>query len=145
MASIISYQKAYDATTTYRLATPEGATELCEIEGVTYVSLPDGASLPDEQPAQIAASIQSVTLDTTLRDAIKAASPHCQLIDERMRDKIRAVYDLETELKYARIGVGAAMGMYQPTADEVAGMMAFGAHVEAMRQWGRDERAKLGL
>lgn len=145
MPSIVSYQKAYDATTTYQAALPEGATELCTLDGVTYVSLPAGASLPDGQPAQIAASIQVATLDATLRDAIKAASPHCQLIDERMRDKIRAVYDLETELKYARIGVGAAMGMYQPTADEVAGMMAFGAHVEAMRQWGRDERAKLGL
>lgn len=144
MPSIISYQKAHDATTTYQLALPEGATELCTINGTTYVALPDNAVLA-QQPTQIAASVHAVTPDSTLRSAIIAASPHCQLIDERMRDKIRAAYDLETELKYARIGVGAAMGMYQPTTDEVDGMVAFGAHVEAARQWGREERAKLGL
>lgn len=144
MASIISYQKAYDATTTYRLATPDGATELCTLAGTTYVTLPEGAALPP-QPEQISASVQTVTPDDALRDAIIAASPHCQLIDERMRQQIRDVYDLETELKYARIGLGAVMGMYQPTQSEIAGMAAFGAHVEAVRQWGRDERAKLGL
>lgn len=144
MPSIVSYQKAYDATTTYELGEPDGATELCTLNGTTYVALPDGAILPP-QPAQIAASIQAVTPDSALRAAIIAASPHCQLIDERMRTQIRDAYDLETELKYARIGVGAAMGMYQPTPDEVADMTAFGAHVEAVRQWGRAERAKLGL
>lgn len=145
MAQIIGYQKQHDATTTYQLATPDGATELCTLAGTTYVTLPDGADLPDGQPTQIAASIQAVTPDDALRDAIIAASPHCQLVDERMRQQIRDVYDLETELKYARIGLGAVMGMYQPTQSEIAGMAAFGAHVEAVRQWGRDERAKLGL
>jgi predicted signal transduction protein with EAL and GGDEF domain len=144
MPSIISYQKAYDATTTYQLTLPDGATELCEIAGMTYIVLPDGAMLPP-QAEQIDASVSVVTLDAALRTAIIAASPHCALIDERMHTKIRDVYQLEDELKYARIGVGAAMGMYQPTADEVAGMIAFGTHVETVRQWGRDERAKLGL
>lgn len=144
MPSIVSYKKAYDATTTYLLAAPDGATELCTLHGTTYVALPDGVVLP-QQPPQIAASIQAITPDAALREAIIAASPHCQLIDERMRTKIRDAYDLETELKYARIGVGAAMGMYQPTPEEIAGMGAFGAHVEAVRQWGRAERAKLGL
>jgi hypothetical protein len=62
-----------------------------------------------------------------------------------MRAMIRDAYPLEDELKYARIGVGAAMGMYQPTSDEVQGMTVFGAHVESVRQWGRDQRAALGL
>lgn len=144
MPSIVRYQKAYDATTTYQLTPPDGAVELCEIAGVTYVSLPDGAVLP-AQADQIAASVQAVTPDAALRAQIIAASPHCQLIDERMRTAIRDAYPLEDELKYARIGVGAAMGMYQPTPEEVAGMTAFGAHVETVRQWGRNERAKLGL
>jgi len=144
MPSIISYQKAYDATTTYQLTPPDGAVELCEIAGLTYVSLPTGAVLPP-QASQIAASVAVVTPDAALRAQILAASPHCQLIDERMRQTIRDAYPLEDELKYARIGVGAAMGMYQPTTDEVQGMTVFGAHVESVRQWGRDERAKLGL
>lgn len=146
MADIISYKKAYDATTTYQLALPDDATELCTLDGITYVSLPTGTKLHPDQPTEIAASIQNkVVVDAALREAIIQASAHCQLIDERMRQKIRDLYDLETELKYARIGVGAAMGMYQPTNDEIAGMDAFGHHVEAVRQWGRDERAKLGL
>ena len=144
MPSIISYQKAYDATTTYQLTPPDGAVDLCEIARVTYVSLPTGAVLPP-QAAQIAASVQTVTPDAVLRAQIIAASPHCQLIDERMRAMIRDAYPLEDELKYARIGVGAAMGMYQPTSDEVQGMTVFGAHVESVRQWGRDQRAALGL
>jgi len=151
MPFIVSYRKASDAYTTYQLALPPDPTtgqalgqELCEIAGITYVSLPTGAVLP-AQSAPIAASVQTVILDAALRAAIIAASPHCALIDERMRAAIRDAYPLEDELKYARIGVGAAMGMYQPTPEEVAGMAAFGAHVESVRQWGRDERAKLGL
>jgi len=145
MPSIVSYQKAYDATTTYQLALPDGAIELCTIGGTTYVALPDGASLPAGQPAQIAAGIKSVSPDDALKAAIIAASPHCQLIDERMREKIRAAYDLETELKYARIGIGAAHKLYAPTQAEFAEIDAFGQFVEGVRQWGRAERAKLGL
>lgn len=111
---------------------------------MTYVSLPDGAVLP-AQADQIAASVQAVTPDATLRAQIVAASPHCQLIDERMRDTIRMQYTMEDELKFARIGVGAAMGMYQPSSDEIQGMTVFGEFVEGVRQWGRSERAKLGL
>lgn len=45
----------------------------------------------------------------------------------------------------ARIGVGAATGMYTPSASELAEMTEFGAFVEGVRNWGRAERAKLGL
>ena len=38
-----------------------------------------------------------------------------------------------------------AAGMYQPTPAELGEMQAFGEFVEAVRQWGRAERAKLGL
>lgn len=119
-------------------------TELCTLGNLTYVAVPDGVVLPI-QPDEIAASIQTVTLDAVTREAIISASPHCKLIDERMREQIRGAYPLEDELKFARIGVGAAMGMYVPTSDEMQAMTVFGAHVEAVRQWGRDERAKLGL
>lgn len=146
MASIISYRKAFDPTTTYRLAVPDGAEciELAEIGGITYVSVPDGVQLPP-QPEQIAATVATITLDQPTNAVIQAASPHCALIDQRMRDQIRASYSVDDELKFARIGVGAAMGMYSPTSDEVQAMTVFGQFVESVRQWGRDERAKLGL
>lgn len=111
---------------------------------MTYVAVPDAAALPP-QPAQIAASVAVVVPDAALAAAIKAASPHVQLIDQRMREMIRESYDLETELKYARFGVGAAMGMYSPTVDEVNEITVYGEFVEGVRQWGRVERAKLGL
>lgn len=146
MPSIVAYRKISDATTTYTLHLPDGAahTELCTIDGTTYVSLADGVTLP-AQPEQIAASVEPVALSPVLRAEIEAASPHCKLIDERMRAQIREMYTLEDELKFARFGVGAAMAMYSPTADEIQQMTVYGEFVEGVRQWGRDERAKLGL
>jgi len=43
------------------------------------------------------------------------------------------------------IGVGAALGAYVFQAGEMDALLAFGAHVEAVRQWGRDRRAEIGL
>ena len=152
MPSIVSYQKHIDSIRTVEIRLPEDATllqrigtELATIDGITYGSLPDGASLPANQPEEIAASIQTVTLTPALREAIKAASPHCQLIAQRMVEKIRALYSIDDEMYFARIGVGAAHGMYTPTQDEMQAMTVFGEFVESLRQWGREERARLGL
>jgi len=104
--------------------------------------VPDGVTLP-AQPPEI--TLEPVTLTPELREQIKAASVHLAFIAERMIQKIRAAYSIDDEMYFARIGVGAATGMYTPTANELADMQTFGAHVEAVRQWGRAERAKLGL
>lgn len=108
--------------------------------GDTYISVPDGVTLP-EQPV----ALEQVTLDATLREQIKAASPHSQLIGQRMIDTIRAAYTIDDEMYFARIGVGAANGLYVPAASEMEEMATFGAFVEGVRDWGRSERAKLGL
>lgn len=78
---------------------------------------------------------------------IKAVSPIVQLIDERMNQKIRAQYTLNDELKFARIGLGALMGpsVYTFEPGEQDALLAFGAFVQGVRQWGRDQRAALGL
>ncbi len=144
------YRKASDQYTTYQLATPDHqeqdaprVTELAALEdGYTYVAVPDGVTLP-EQPAQI--TVEPVTLTPLLREQIKAASPHCELIAKQMQDKIRSNYSLEDEMCFARIGVGAANGLYEPDSSEFQAMTVFGEFVEAVRQWGRAERAKLGL
>ncbi len=128
----------------YQLNAPEGSTELCTIDGVTYVSVPDD-DLP-EQAAQISASIVNpVTLTTELREAIKAASPHCALIHERMEAKIRDKYSLSDEQYFSRISSGAALGLYTFEAGELVAMQAFGAYIESVRQWGREQRGQLGL
>ncbi len=126
----------------YEMDSENQCTELCTLEGVTYVSVPDSVTLPD-QPAEL--TITQATITPELRDAIKAESPHCRLITERMEMRISSKYSLSDEQYFARIGVGAALGAYTFAPGEQDELLAFGAYVEAARQWGRDERAKLGL
>ena len=145
MPFIVSYQKQSDAYTTYTLLAPEGSTELCTLDGVTYVSVPDDVALP-EQPSQIADSIVNpVTLTTELREAIKSTSLHCQLIHQRMEDKIREKYSLSDEQYLSRIASGVALGMYTFETGEQDALVAFGTYIEEVRQWGREQRALLGL
>ena len=119
-----------------------GAVELAEFDGHAYVHVPDGAELP-EQPAEIA--WQPVTPDAVLLARIKAESRPVQLIAQAMIDKIRASYTLEDEQYFSRIGVGVALGAYTFQPGEQEELLAFGEFVESVRQWGRVERAKLGL
>lgn len=153
MPSLIAYRKAITRETTITLRLPldgNGAPTAQELatlpDGRTVVMLPDGLALPTEQPAEVASTIEYLSpVAADVREQIKAASPHAQLISERMVQKIRAQYSVDDEMFFARIGVGAATGMYSPTPGELADMQAFGAFVEGVRQWGRAERAKLGL
>lgn len=138
MPSIVSYRKFINSLITRELELPEGAehqrlgTELATIAGVTYVSLPEGATLPAEQPEEISESIATVTLTDTLRDAIKAASPHVRLVNERVRAAIAERYSMADEIKLLRTA---------PSAE----CIAYNAYAEACRDWGREEKAKLGL
>lgn len=148
--SIVRYQKVSTPYTTIQMVLPDSmgaddalhCTELCTLDGVTYVAVPAGVTLP-EQPPEI--TIEPVDVTPELREQIKAASPHCALIAERMEARIRSKYSLSDEAYFARIGVGAALGVYEFEAGEQDELLAFGAWVESARQWGRDERAKLGL
>ena len=145
---IYAYTKVSTPYTTIQMALPyemdgeNQCTELCTLDDVTYVAVPDSVTLPD-QPAEL--TITEATITPELRDAIKAESPHCRLITERMEMRIRSKYSLSDEQYFARIGVGAALGAYTFAPGEQDELLAFGAYVEAARQWGRDERAKLGL
>lgn len=62
-----------------------------------------------------------------------------------MIEQIRSNYTIDDDMYFARIVVGKANGLYTPTADEITAMTAFGTFVESVRQWGRDQRAALGL
>ncbi len=76
---------------------------------------------------------------------IKAASPHTQLISQRVIERIRNTYPLDEELYFARIAVGSLQGSYTLLAGEADALAQYQAYVEAAREWGRAERAKLGL
>ena len=145
---IYAYTKVSTPYTTIQMALPyemdseNQCTELCTLDDVTYVAVPDSVTLPD-QPTEL--TITEATITPELRDQIKAASPHVALIAKRMEQRIRERYSLSDEQFFSRIGVGVALGAYTFGAGEQDALLAFGAYVEAARQWGRDERAKLGL
>ena len=130
------------ATLYFRNTETNDAIELAELDGWHYVFVPDGVTLP-EQHADI--QWQAVTLTDALKEQIKAASRPCQLIAEAMQQRIRSVYSVEDEAYFARIGVGVALGAYQFQPGEQDALLAFGAFVESVRQWGRLEREKIGL
>ena len=131
MPSIVAYLAASDAYTTYRLNAPEGSTELCTLDGVTYTVIPEGAELP-EQPEQIAASVQVIAPDIELRERICAASPHVALIRDRVAAQIAERYSITDEVKLLRTA---------PSAE----FEAYNEYAESCRQWGRDRKAELGL
>jgi hypothetical protein len=137
MPKIYKYQKIVDDYTTHCLVEPDynlletedRITELCTIDGVTFVSVPDSITLP-EQPEQI--TVEEVELTDELKESIKSASPHVQLINDRVVSKIREVYSLNDEIKMIRLS---------PSEESTA----YDEYVEACREWGRVAKANLGL
>lgn len=137
---IYSYKKYVDEINTKELRLPQDAktlefigTELCTLDdGLTYVCIPDDHALPTEQPKEIAASIQAVTLTDALREQIKQSSPHVRLINARVQAAIAERYSLADEIKLLRTA---------PSAETEA----YNAYAEECRAWGFAEKAKLGL
>lgn len=132
MATIVKYQKFITRNITRMIEAPEDATELCTIDGWTYVSLPNGLPLPSDQPAEIADSITPVDLDPELKATISDACPHVRLIRERVRDMIADQYPVHEEIKLLRTA---------PSPE----FEAYNTHAETCRQWGRDRKSELGL
>lgn len=114
------------------LNAPEGSTELCTIEGVTYVSIPDGAAIDANQHAEVIGTMEVATPDFELSEKIKAASPHVALIDKRVCEKIADLYSFTDEIKLIRTAPS-------PEFD------AYNEHAELCRQWGREQKALLGI
>lgn len=141
MPTLYAYRKVIDSVTTHTLRLPEAAQglqaaqELCTLpDGRTVVTLFDGYTLPDAQPAPIAASIQTLPspLPDDLREAIKTASPQVRLINARVQESVAQRYSLADEIKLLRTAPSAEMDAYN-------------AYAEECRAWGRAEKAKLGL
>jgi hypothetical protein len=138
VSKIIKYQKVTDQYTTHTLVEPDyemesndRITELCNLGGETYVSVPDGVILP-EQPEIIAQSLSEVVVTDDLKQQIKKASVHVQLINRRVRNKIAEKYLIEDEIKFIRLG------LIDKTSD-------YYQYVEGCTGWGKIEKAKLGL
>lgn len=145
---IYSYRKYINALRTVEIALPTSenhqriGVELATVNGTTYVYLPDGTALPP-QPPEI--TVEPVVLTPELATEIKEASPHVWLINEQIKEKIRDKFSSEDEMYYARISIGVVMGAYTFLPGEQEAVLAYGAYVESVRQWGRDQRAAIGL
>lgn len=135
MTSIYAYQKFIDADRTVEIRLPEEengqrlGTELATVDGTTYVSIPDGATLP-AQPDEI--TVTPITLTPTLKTDIEDASPHVRLIRQLVSEKIAERYSMGDEIKLLRTA---------PSAE----FEAYNAYAEDCRAWGREQRAALGL
>lgn len=132
MAYIVSYQKFITRDTTKQLNAPDESVELCTIDGVTYVSVPDDSELSDEQPLEVADTVQTVVITDELREQIKTHSTHVQLIDERVKAKIAERYSITDEIKQLRSAPSDEYDEYT-------------AYAESCRAWGHDQKTKLGL
>jgi hypothetical protein len=141
MTSLVAYLRVIDSVTTHSLRLPDAepgqqsGQEIATLpDGRTVVVIFDGYTLPANQPAAIADSIESLPspLPDDLRDAIKAASPHVRLINARVQAAIAERYSIQDEIKLLRTAPSAEMTNYN-------------AYAEDCRAWGRAEKAKLGL
>lgn len=105
--------------------------------------MPDDGRLADQQPEQV--QLEEIVPTGELKEQIKAASPHVQLIEQRKLEQIRSKYSAEDEMYFARIAVGALSGAYAMLPHEPGLISQYQADIETIRQWGWDEKAKLGL
>ena len=148
--TIYSYAKKQNAWTEIVMVLPDNqgsdddtrATELCTIEGVTYVAIPDSMTLP-EQPPEL--DIQPITLTPELKAAIRDASPHCAFIDERRAAMIRSRYTADDETGMTRMGLKQSLGVAQMTDEQKRRLFEYDGWVEHCLAWAKAERAKLGL
>ena len=116
--------------------------EIAIIGDWRYIYVSDNTEIPEQWPE---IEWQAVVLTDQLKEEIKTNSRPCFLISERMQEMIREKYTAEDEMYFARIGTGKALGVYEFQSGEESALLDYGNFVESVRQWGRDERAKIGL
>ena len=116
--------------------------ELALLDGWYYVHVPDGTIVP-EQPVEI--QWQLANLDAAALERLKEASPLYQMIGAEIQNRIRKRYSPEREAAFARLGASVALGMHELTDEERQEFLAYDSYVEEVRQWGRAERAAIGL
>ena len=145
MPFIARYQKITNEYTTFSISSSsqsENILELCDIDGYTYISVPDESSLII--PTEIK-TYEKVVLTEKIIEDIRENSSYCKLIDERVIKIIRDKYTLDDELYLARISCGVLLGTYTLLNHETNLLRDFQVLVEGAREWGRQERIKIGL
>jgi len=148
--SIVKYTKSANEWTDIVMRFPDSTgaddethcTELCTLDGVTYVAVPDNVTLP-EQPPEI--TVEPVTLTPELIAAIREASQHCAFIDERRQMMIRSRYSIDDEQYMNRLCAAHFVGATKITAAQLKMTREYHTYIEQCIAWAKAERAKLGL
>lgn len=144
MPKIIEYKKVITSQNTYELRGVEGA-ELCTIGDTTYFVIP-GTVLPTGQSSEIQSSIKATTLTDVLNDQIRAASPHCQLINSRRRQRLLdAGYSADDQDYYIHLHIAMQIGAVPANAKRTATLAAYVEAFKAAYLWAESQYAALGL
>lgn len=96
------------------------------------MSIPAGAAIDSEQHQSVLDTLDYPEMTEELIEQISMYSTHIQLINSRVRDKIAEQYSVYDEIKLIRTAPSEEFDIYNE-------------HVEACRQWGREQKALLGL
>jgi len=135
MAKIYSFRKITDNFTTHTVIEPnyredeERIVELCTIDGITYISVPDNIIL-SKQSEHVTTTLQEIVLTDELRKKINDVSPHCKLINQRTVENIRKKYSLNDEIQLLRETLADQLGEYN-------------AYVEECVEQGKQDKEKL--
>jgi hypothetical protein len=135
MPKIYAYQKASGALVAPSLKSDEEIKELCTVEGTTYVAVSESVVFAKQPDAIKFTPVDGAALKEQLvpvLSAIEMALPQTATINAQVVAKIRERYSVDDEIKMLRIA----------PAPESA---AWNDYVESCLEWGRREKAKLGL
>ena len=144
MPKIIEYKKVITQQNTYELREVEG-TELCTVGDTTYFTIP-GTALPTGQASEIQSSIKATTLTDVLNDQIRAASPHCKLINFRRRKRLLdAGYSLDDQDYYIHLHIAMQIGAVPANAKRTATLAAYMEAFKVAYLWAESQYAALGL
>lgn len=144
MPKIIEYKKSITQQNTYELRDVEGV-ELCTIGNTTYFVIP-GTALPTGQSAEIQSSIKATTLTDVLNDQIRAASPHCRLINSRRRQRLLdAGYSADDQEYYIHLYIAMQIGAVPANAKRTATLAAYIDAFKVAYLWEESQYSALGL
>ena len=142
MGKMYRFQKQSDP---YRDTTVILSEKLQEIEGYyihgmvedyLYFSLPDEATIQDAEIEAIGSlpELEQNMYSVLTEQAIKDLSPHYELVNKRVQEKIRSLYSLEDELKVQRL-----------RESDAESFESYNQWCEECRAWGREQKALMGF
>lgn len=150
MATIYQYQKVIDKFTTHALREPDyeqletedRVVELCTIDGITYVSVPDAVTIPD-QPEEISRTLRQVTMTNELKKRILNRSPVIAYINTQVRKKIQEDVEQSEELRLMRNEINRIRQSVNIMED--SDYKEINDKILSHRQWGTQRKNELGF